>query len=32
MALLDESDPFMQDLPNYTTEPMGNGPDGGLIA
>jgi hypothetical protein len=21
----------MQDLPNYATEPMGNGPDGGLI-
>ena len=22
----------MQDLPNYATESMGNGPDGGLIA
>src|SRR5260370_3504587 len=32
VALLDESHSFMQDLPNYTTEPMGNGPDGGLIA
>src|SRR6266576_3688847 len=31
-ALLDESHPFMQDLPNDATEPMGNGPDGGLIA
>src|SRR5436309_2673584 len=31
-ALLDISHPFMQDLPNYATEPMGNGPDGGLIA
>ena len=31
-ALLDKSHPFMQDLPNYATEPMGNGPDGGLIA
>src|ERR1039457_2019197 len=31
-ALLDKSHSFMQDLPNYTTEPMGNGPDGGLIA
>ena len=29
---LDKSHPFMQDLPNYATEPMGNGPDGGLIA
>jgi hypothetical protein len=32
LALLDESHLFMQDLSNYTTEPMGNGPDGGLIA
>ena len=31
-AVLDEADAFMQDLPNDTTEPMGNGPDGGLIA
>ena len=31
-ALLDEPYPFMQDLPNYATESMGNGPDGGLIA
>jgi hypothetical protein len=31
LALLDESHPFMQDLPNYTTEAMGNGPNGGLI-
>src|SRR5579864_7385463 len=30
-ALLDISDPVMQDLPNDATEPMGNGPDGGLI-
>jgi hypothetical protein len=26
VALLDKSHPFMQDLPNYATEPMGNGP------
>src|SRR5215469_11490530 len=32
VALLDESHPFMQDLPNDATEPMSNGPDGGLIA
>ena len=32
VALLDESHPFMQDLPNDATEPMGNGPDGGLVA
>src|SRR5262245_10316847 len=31
-ALLDKSHAFMQDLPNDATEPMGNGPDGGLIA
>jgi hypothetical protein len=31
-AVLDKSHPFMQDLPNDTTEPMGNGPDDGLIA
>ena len=31
-ALLDKSHPLMQDLPNHTAEPMGNGPDGGLIA
>jgi len=30
--LLDKSHAFMQDLPNDATEPMGNGPDGGLIA
>src|SRR5262245_32060480 len=32
VALLDESHPFMQDLPNDATESMGHGPDGGLIA
>src|SRR5215510_6858353 len=32
VALLDESHSFMQDLPNNATEPMGDGPDGGLIA
>jgi hypothetical protein len=32
VSLLDESHPFMQDLPNDATEPKGNGPDGGLIA
>jgi hypothetical protein len=32
VALLDKSHSFMQDLPNYATESMGNGPDGGLIA
>jgi hypothetical protein len=31
-ALLDKSHPFMQDLRNYATEPMDNGPDGGLTA
>jgi len=31
-ALLDKSHSLMQDLPNETTEPMGNRPDGGLIA
>jgi hypothetical protein len=31
-VLLDKSHPFMQDLRNNTTEQMGNGPDGGLIA
>jgi len=32
MALLDKSHSFMQDLPNETTEPMYNRPDGRLIA
>jgi hypothetical protein len=32
VALLDKSHPFMQDLANCTTEPMGDGPGGGLIA
>src|SRR5215469_1877556 len=32
VALLEVSHPFMQDLPNDATEPVGNGPDGGLIA
>ena len=32
VALLDEAHPFMQDLPSYAAEPVGNGPDGGLIA
>ena len=32
VTLLDKSDSFMQDLPNETTEPMSNRPDGGLIA
>ena|SRR5215469_7953910 len=31
-ALLDIPHPFMQDLPNYATETMGNCPNGGLIA
>src|SRR5882672_9893430 len=31
-ALLDKSHPLMQDLPNHTAEPMGDGPDGRLIA
>ena len=31
-AVLDEANAFMQDLPNQTTEPMSDGPDGGLIA
>jgi hypothetical protein len=30
--MLDKSNSLMQDLPNQTTEPMGYGPDGGLIA
>src|SRR5579863_8382313 len=29
VALLDKSHAFMQDLPNYATESMGNGPDSG---
>jgi hypothetical protein len=32
MALLDKSNSLMQDLPNYSAESMGDGPDGGLIA
>jgi len=32
VALFDESHPFMQDLPNQAAEPMGDGPDIGLIA
>jgi hypothetical protein len=32
VALLDKSNSFMQDPPNWTTEPMGYLPDGGLIA
>jgi len=31
-TLFDESNPLMQDLPNYAAEPMGNGPNGRLIA
>src|SRR3984893_18387059 len=31
-ALLDKSNPLMQDLPRHATEPMGDWPDGGLIA
>src|SRR3984893_4111878 len=31
-ALLDKSNPPMQDLPPHATEPMGDCPDGGLIA
>src|ERR1700694_1989942 len=31
-ALLDKSHSLMQDLPNHAAEPMGDGPDGGLIA
>ena len=30
LALLDKSDPFMQDLPDYATDPMGNGPEADL--
>ena len=32
VALLDILHPFVQDLPNDATEPMGNRPNGGLIA
>src|SRR5882762_1023123 len=32
VALLDKSNAFMQDLPNQAADPMGDGPDGGLIA
>jgi hypothetical protein len=28
----DNADSFLQDVPNYATEPMGNCPDGGPIA
>ena len=31
-ALLDKFHPLMQDLSNHAAEPMGDGPDGGLIA
>src|SRR6266851_1301674 len=31
-ALLDKSNPFVQDLPNHAAESMGDCPDGGLIA
>ena len=31
-TLFDESNTFMQDLPNYAAEPMGDGPNGRLIA
>src|SRR6516164_2098687 len=31
-TLFDESDTFMQDLPNYAAEAMSDGPDGRLIA
>src|SRR5580765_3667355 len=31
-TLLDISHPFMQDLPNQSTETVGDGPDGGLVA
>src|SRR5882762_73179 len=31
-AVLYKPHPLMQDLPHHTAEPMGDGPDGGLIA
>ena len=31
-TLFDESNSLMQDLPNYAAEPMGDGPNGRLIA
>ena len=31
-TLFDESNTLMQDLPNYAAEPMGDGPNGRLIA
>jgi hypothetical protein len=31
-TFFEEAYAFMQDLPNYTTEPMSNGPDSGLLA
>ncbi len=31
-AMLDKSNPLMQNLPKHAAESMGNGPDGGLIA
>jgi len=30
-AVLYKPHPLMQDLPHHTAEPMGDGPDGGLI-
>lgn len=32
VASLDESSSLMQDRPNYAAEPMGNCPNGGLVA
>src|SRR6516162_9818693 len=32
LALLDKSNPLMQDLPKHAAESMGDCPDGGLIA
>jgi hypothetical protein len=31
-TLFDESNPLMQDFPNYAAEPMGDGPNGRLVA
>src|SRR5215470_17974595 len=31
-TLFDESNPLMQDLPNYAAEPVGDGPNGRLVA
>ena len=31
-AVLNKPHPLMQDLPHHAAEPMGDGPDGGLIA